>query len=108
MPKLHLHSCKTAAQTQLIIYTTFLALCDECPVCYVGCASGAKLEGISYILVEANFLLKSNFFVMDKERTMRAPKVRLYQAQPLVRAPKARSYGTHPSLHDRAGTFALT
>ena len=36
---------------------------------------------------------------------MRAPKARLYGAQPLVRAPKARSYGTRPSLHDRADTF---
>ena len=40
---------------------------------------------------------------MDKER---APKVRLYGAQPLVRTPKAGSYETRPSLHDRAGTFA--
>ena len=31
---------------------------------------------------------------------------RSYGAQPLVRAPKAQSYETHPSLHDRAGTFA--
>ena len=39
LPKLHLHSCKTAAQTQLIIYTAFLATIDECSVCCVGCAS---------------------------------------------------------------------
>ena len=37
---------------------------------------------------------------------MRAPKAQSYVAQLLVRVPKARSFGTHPSLHDRAGTFA--
>ena len=37
---------------------------------------------------------------------MRVLKARWYGAQPLMRAAKARSYGTHPSLHDRAGTFA--
>ena len=37
---------------------------------------------------------------------MRAPRTRLYGAQPPVRALKARLYGTHPNLHDRAGTFA--
>ena len=52
------------------------------------------------------FFLWSNFFVMDKERTMRVPKARAYGAQPLMRAPKAQSYGTRHSLHDRAVTFA--
>ena len=37
---------------------------------------------------------------------MRAPKAQSYGAQALVRAPKVRSYGTHPSLHNRVGTFA--
>ena len=37
---------------------------------------------------------------------MKVPKARLYGALPLVRVPKAQLYGTHPSLHDRAGTFA--
>ena len=56
----------------------------------------------------SQFFLLSNFFVMDKERTMREPKARLYGAQPLVRVPKMQSYGTSHSLHDRAGTFAST
>ena len=35
LPKLYQCSCKTAAQTQLIIYTKFFALSDGCPVCCV-------------------------------------------------------------------------
>ena len=31
---------KTATQTQLIIHTTFLTLCDECSVCCDGCTFG--------------------------------------------------------------------
>ena len=86
------------------MYTTFLALCDEYPRCCDGWASGVqvreyKSEGTSVILVEASFLVK--LFVMDKECSMRAPKLRSYGTQPLVR-----SYDTHPSLHDREGTFA--
>ena len=47
-----------------------------------------------------------NLFAMDKECTTRVPKAQLHGAQPLVRSLKAQSYGTHPSLHNRAGTFA--
>ena len=47
---------------------------------------------------------------MDKKRTMRAPKAQSYGKESPMRAPKARFlvrlYGTHPSLHDGAGTFA--
>ena len=46
-----------------------------------------------------------NFFVKDKERTMRVPKAQSYGIESPMRAPKVRLYGTHPSLHDRAGTF---
>ena len=50
-------------------------------------------ESRNSIPVEANFFFSQTIFVMNKERTMRAPKARSYGAQPLVRAPKARSYG---------------
>ena len=72
-----------------------------CAVLVVHLAS--NLQGIRWSPVEANVFLKSNFFVMDKECTMRAPKARSYGAQPLVRA---RSYGTRPSLYNRASIFA--
>ena len=47
--------------------------------------------------MNANFLLSQNFFVMDKECTMRVPKARSYGAQPLVRAPKVQLYGHAPA-----------
>ena len=61
LPKLHQHSCKTAAQTQLIIYATFLAPTDKCPLCCVDCASGFKMECKSSILMKANFFLGKLF-----------------------------------------------
>ena len=72
-----------------------------------GCASGSQDRGYRFDSHDTNFFCWSNFFVMDKERTMRTSKARLYGAQPLMRAPKARSYGTCPSLHDRAGTLLV-
>ena len=60
-------------------------------------------KGLGLIPGLDTFFFSQNFFVMDKERTMRA---RSYGAQPPVIAPEARSYGTRPFLHDRAGTFA--
>ena len=39
---------------------------------------------------------------------MRVLKAQSYGIELPMRASKAQSYGTHPSLHDRAGTFAST
>ena len=63
--------------------------CAIFAVCCVGCVSGSQLNRHMFDSLYRRFFLQSNFFVMDKERIMRAPKVQSYGAQPLVRVPKA-------------------
>ena len=53
---------QTAAQTQLIIYTTFV-FCDfDCPVCCGGNASDSRITAVGLNLVEVNFFFSSTFF----------------------------------------------
>ena len=76
-------------------------------MCCNGSGSGSLAKGYKLDPMKVKFFLWSSFFVMDKDHTMRALKVRSYGAQPPMKASKARSYGTGPSLHDRAGTLLL-
>ena len=78
----------------------------QCAVLVVHLAHQSEDTYVSSTSVVAKCFFSQTFFVMNKECTMRAPKVRSYGAQSLVRVPKVRLYRTRPSLHDRAGTFA--